>query len=504
MSSRLLLLDPDPRAFGDLPERLGQRGHRIRIASDRQEAERLLGSEEFDLVLAESRNFSVAWLDEQAAGSPPPGRILFDTFGTAAVPIGAPNLYGVLARPVDPAEAERAVERALRELRLEAENLELRQAAGPRFELGRLVSDEPRMGELFGLVRKVAPSRASVLILGESGTGKTELARALHDASDRAEGPFVEVHCGALAEGLLESELFGHAAGAFTGADRAREGKFEAASGGTLFLDELATAPLDLQVKLLRVLEQGRLERVGEARTREVDVRVVCATNEDLEVLVARGKFREDLYFRIQVIVLEPPPLRERPGDVPRIAEHFLAELAGESGGPPRSLSPKALGLCLAYDWPGNVRELRNALERASILSSGPEIRPDHLPESLRLRTPLGRRESLPPAADPQVSKASGASEAAPGPGRPSPPAPEAHSESSLEIPGSLADQLREAERRILEHALAAAGGHRGRACELLQIGRSTLFDKLRKHGLGAAVSTRTESSGVPEGGSQS
>ena len=489
MTSRILLLDPDPRAFGDLPARLRADDCEVDIESEPERVDERLTRKAYDLALAESRQFGARWLAEAPAADLPPA-ILLDTFGRLRPPASHGPVVGVLARPIDPEQALHSVRRALREQRLERENAALRRADRPRFALGRLVSDDARMGSLFDLARRVASSRASVLIQGESGTGKTELARALHEASDRSSGPFVEVHCGALAENLLESELFGHAAGAFTGARVAREGKFEAADGGTLFLDELATAPLDLQIKLLRVLEQGRFERVGETATRAVDVRVVAATNEDLAALVRSGRFRQDLYWRVQVVVLEPPPLRDRPGDIPLLARRYLERYAEEHDQTPKPLSPRALGRCLAYDWPGNVRELCHALERAMLLCTGEEIEESALPESVRNGVPTAIVTDSIHGLAPDHRRESTAEE--PRSLNPSPAPP-------IRL-GPLPVLLAEAEREILERALEATGGHRRRTCELLGIGRSTLFEKLRKHGLGASVEGDGPSSHGPGG----
>ncbi|MEO6710215.1 MAG: sigma-54 dependent transcriptional regulator, partial [Planctomycetota bacterium] len=317
---------------------------------------------------------------------------------------------------------------------------------------GNLISRDPSMARIAEVVGAVADTRANVLISGESGTGKTQLARAIHQASSRREQPFVELNCGALPSSLLESELFGHARGAFTGALRDKPGRFEVADGGTLFLDEIASAGLDLQVKLLRAIQDKRFERVGESHTRTVDVRVIAASNRDLELEVRAARFREDLYWRLNVIHLRLPPLRERRGDIALLAEHFLARFASQHARPKSALSPDVVAALLAHEWPGNVRELENAVERAVLLGRGAGLTPGDfgledgratsgLPTPALPRREHGRTEPL---------------------------------RTALELP----------ERELVLRALSLAGGHRMRAAALLGITRGTLFNKMRKYGL--------------------
>jgi DNA-binding NtrC family response regulator len=313
------------------------------------------------------------------------------------------------------------------------------------------------MQAIFKTVRAVADTRTTVLITGESGTGKTLLARALHQLSSRRAGPFVEVNCGALPESLLESELFGHVKGAFTGAVKDKVGKFEAAAGGTIFLDEIGTSSPAFQVKLLRVLQDRVLERVGDTRTIPVDVRIVLATNKDLEQAVARGEFREDLYYRIHVVALEMPPLRARASDIASLAEHFLrryAELHGHTG---LRFTPAALTALTEAPWPGNVRQLENVVERAVVLGQGALLDVADLPPLAR--APVGTAPAAAPAAGARAADAGGA--VAP-----------------------WKDAIAAAERDILVQALARCGGNRERAAKALGIDRSTLFHKLRKHGI--------------------
>ena len=314
------------------------------------------------------------------------------------------------------------------------------------FDEGRLIGRSDRMVELFRQIEKVAATPSSVLILGESGTGKEVVARAIHRRSGRRDGPFVKVNCGALAEGVLESELFGHERGAFTGAVRQRRGRFELADGGTILLDEIGEITPALQVKLLRVLQERSFERVGGEETLQVDVRVLAATHHDLRAGVGEGRFREDLYYRLFVIPLEVPPLRARRGDIPLLAEHFLTRLCLEMGRPPAALSADALGLLKVYDWPGNVRELENVLERALVLCEGGEITPADLP----FRAPAG-------------------------------------SHAGLILPEEivpLREAVEELERALITRALAEAGGVKAEAARLLDLKESALYYKLEKYGL--------------------
>jgi PAS domain S-box-containing protein len=318
------------------------------------------------------------------------------------------------------------------------EETRLRRASQQRGGLGGLVGSDRRMRELYALIEQVAPSEASVLIRGESGTGKELVARAVHDASPRRDGPFVTVNCSALAENLLESELFGHVRGAYTGATADRRGRFEEADGGTIFLDEIGDVSPAVQVKLLRVLQERVVERVGENRTRAVDVRVISATNRDLEELVARGDLREDFYYRIKVVRLDLPPLRERREDIPALAAHLLARHgAGEV-----MIAPQALAALMRYDWPGNVRELENALQHALVLSHDGTIGREDLPPEIAAGGRDGRRGLQ------GVRRGS------------------------------------EEERQRLAEALDAAGWNRTRAARQLGIDRSTLWRKLKEHGL--------------------
>ncbi|WP_428568915.1 MAG: sigma-54 interaction domain-containing protein [Solidesulfovibrio sp. DCME] len=306
-----------------------------------------------------------------------------------------------------------------------------------------MVGGSAALRRVFDLIERAAGSDAPVLLTGESGTGKELAARAIHDLGRRRGGPFVQLNCAALSESLLESELFGHAKGAFTGAHRHRQGRFEAADGGDLFLDEIGDAPPAIQVKLLRVLETKSFERVGESRSVRVDVRVVAATNRDLGRLVAEGRFREDLFFRVNVIPIRLPPLRERLEDLPALAEHFLRRLAGHAGRAVPAVTPEAMAMLVAHDWPGNVRELKSALEYAFVVTDAGPLEPRHLPPG------LSRRE-VAAACPPRTP------------------------------PGTVDGD----ERRQLVEALRRAGGNRSEAARLLGVSRGTILNRMRKYGV--------------------
>ena len=298
--------------------------------------------------------------------------------------------YDYLPKPVDPQELRLVVHRALEHQRLQQENLQLKKQLFKRFGFTNIIGTSEPITQLFELVRKVADTDSTVLLLGESGTGKELIARALHYNSHRRQGNLVPVNCAAIPEELLESELFGHERGAFTHAVRTRIGRFEQASGGTIFLDEVADMSPGLQVKLLRVLQEHSFERIGGVKSIKVDIRVIAATNQDLETMVRQGKFREDLYYRLNVIPIRIPPLRERVTDIPLLVNHFLQEFGKKKKKPVKRLAPKAMELLVRYSWPGNVRELENLVERLVILSEGDVVEVEDLPQRFRETGSLG------------------------------------------------------------------------------------------------------------------
>jgi DNA-binding NtrC family response regulator len=346
-----------------------------------------------------------------------------------------------LTKPVNLEQLELVLQRALRSHRAETENLQLREQLDSKFGMENIIGTSPEMQQVFDTVRQVAASRATVLIQGESGTGKELIAKAIHRLSSRKNGAFVPVHCAALSSTLLESELFGHEKGAFTGAAERRKGRFELADGGSLFLDEIGEVDASVQVKILRALEERRFERVGGQESIDVDTRLIAATNRDLKKMVAEGTFREDLYYRLYVVVIQLPALRERRSDIPLLLKHYLDVFNQENGRAIEGFSPDALDLLMAYRWPGNVRELRNVVEQMVVLSRSQRIGVRDLPVHLR------------------EAGASG---------------------GTLQVPGGTLEEL---EKRALLQALKESGGNRTHAAEKLGISRRTLHRKIAEYG---------------------
>lgn len=389
MKPTLLIVDDEKTTREGLRAALEER-YDVYIAEDAKAAMNLLESENFDVLLTDFRlpNEDGMKLISRAKSLPkPPVCILMTAYGSEEVAVeamkrGADDYIAKGRLQID--ELEMRIARALKQQTLEVENVSLRQQLDSKFGLENIVGESPAMKEIFEVVQQVAPTRATVLVTGESGTGKELIAKAVHQLSPRAKQPFVAVHCAALAPTLLESELFGHERGAFTGAHERRIGRFEQAQGGTLFLDEIGEIDATVQVKLLRFLGERTFERVGSNKTLTADVRLVAATNKNLEEMVKAGQFREDLFFRLRVVEVELPPLRDRTGDIPLLAQNFLREFARENSKPVTDFSVDALETLMRYSWPGNVRELRTAIEHAVVLCRGDRVTVRDLPASVR------------------------------------------------------------------------------------------------------------------------
>ena len=396
MNGHVLIVDDEQSIRSSLKGILGDEGYEVSQAGDASQALEVLDSEAPELVLLDIWMPGMDGLELlEVLGRRHPGLpvIMISGHGTVETAVKATRLgaFDFIEKPLDMDKILVAVRNALEVSRLTAENLRLRA----KTTRPRLTGESPAIAEVRQAIEKVAPTDSWVLITGENGTGKELVAHAVHHLSQRAGNPLVDVNCAAIPEELIESELFGHEKGAFTGAAARKRGKFDLADGGTLFLDEIADMSLKTQAKILRILQEQRFERVGGTRPIRVDVRVLAATNKDLSREIAEGRFREDLFYRLNVIPIHVPPLRQRTGDIPMLAEEFLAEHAQRLHQRPKRITSPAMEVLMAYYWPGNVRELKNLVERLTILSPGQEITPEDLPAALRGAVPdqegLGR-----------------------------------------------------------------------------------------------------------------
>jgi DNA-binding NtrC family response regulator len=397
---RILIADDEANARTALAELLRDEGYLVETAADGFKA--LPKLEDFgpDLLLTDLKMPGMDGLDLMRKArevDPEMVAVVMTAYGAVDTAVAAmrQGAADYLTKPINIEELAIVVERALERRRLRREAGMLRERLSERHRIQNIVGSSAPMQKVFETVLQVAPSRASVLITGESGTGKELIAAAIHEHSPRAGGPFVKLHCAALAETLLESELFGHERGAFTGAQARRDGRFQHADGGTLFLDEIGEISPSTQVKLLRFLQEREFERVGGNQTIKVDVRIVAATNRDLKKLVREGRFREDLYYRLNVVSVDVPPLRERPSDIPLLAVHFLRKYAADNEKIMRGFSTEALDRLVRYDWPGNVRELENAIERAVVVCRGDEVGTEELSPGI-VPVQQGGRDQLP------------------------------------------------------------------------------------------------------------
>lgn len=452
MSNSILVVDDDEAHRGMLRTMLRSWGYAVEEASDGDEAVALVRGKGFAVVLTDVRMARMSGINALKGiieYNPALPVVLMTAYSSVETAVEALRLgaYDYLVKPLDFDSLKSVLHKAIEQSCLSVENRELRRQLSDTASMPGIIGRSSAIASMQEVINTVAPTEVTVLITGESGTGKELVARALHAQSARADKIFVTVNCAALAENLLESELFGHEKGSFTGAERRREGRFAQAHGGTLFLDEVGEMPLAVQAKLLRALQQGEVQRVGSDTQLTVDVRVLAATNRDLRQEVAEKRFREDLFFRLNVIGVEVPPLRARGEDIPLLAAHFLEGFASRNRKVIRGFSPQALDTMLRYSWPGNVRELENAVERAVILCHGDLITERELPSMLSSAVQEATRPAEPDAS----------------------------------LAGLPLDAV---ERRAIEETLRQAGDNKSEAARRLGITRATLHNKLRKYGL--------------------
>ncbi len=467
MPANILIVD-DERHTREGLEMALEDDYEVYLAENPEEAFRLLDGEKFDIVITDLKmagKSGMTVIDHAIRQPYQPVCIMMTAYGTIQLAVEAMKrgAYHFLIKPLNLEELELIVARALKERQTRAENVELHQRLDKKFSFGGIIGKSRSLTDVLERVKLVGPATTTVLLQGETGTGKELFAQALHQNSPRSRKPFVPVHCAALPANLLESELFGHEKGAFTGASEKRVGRFEAANGGTLFLDEIGEIDASTQVKLLRFLETKTFERVGSIHPVEVDVRLVCATNKDLKAMSARGQFREDLYYRLDVVMIELPPLRSRVEDIPLLIGHFLEQFAEENNFPPVILSAKAMAILQAYPWPGNIRELRNFCENLVVLKQGGEVNEYDLDPRFLHPAPVQKTlcSGFPPLACHQPDPSS----------------------IPLYSPPTGASPLskEENEKRLLRNALVQSKGNRTEAANLLGISRRTLHRKLVK-----------------------
>ena len=449
-NGKLLLVDDDRQVLDSMAGWLREQGFQVDVAGRVAQAIEMVDKKVYDLALVDLRlgeedGFDV--LQHCRENHPDLTVILITGYATVETGVEAvrAGAFDLLTKPLIDEELLLAIDRALSQREVMAENEKLKAQLDMRFGMENIVGHDHQMLKIYDMVESIADTRATVLITGESGTGKSLIARAIHRASSRRDQAFVEVACGALPENLLESELFGHVAGSFTGAIGDKIGKFKQADGGTIFLDEIGTASPAMQVKLLRVLQEFEFEQVGGTTTHKINIRVILATNDNLETAVAEGRFRQDLYYRVNVINIEIPPLRERISDIPSLAEHFLQSVCSESGRKVDNFTDESLAALQRYGWPGNVRELQNVIERAVLLGKGGRIALEDLPPQFAsnlpmIMVPIGQR--------------------------------------------TLKEALEDPERRIILDVLESNSWNRNATAEVLDINRTTLYKKMKRLGI--------------------
>ena len=449
MRPTILIVDDDRPQREGLQRALADR-YEVLTADEAAKGYALLEARPVDVLLTDLKmpgDDGMKLLRRASSLSNPPVSIMMTAYGSIenAVEAMKAGAYHYITKPVNLDELELVIERALKSRRIEAENVNLHEQLDRKFGLDNIVGQSPPMLQIFDIVQQVAPTRATVLITGETGTGKELIAHAIHNLSPRKNGPFVAVHAAALSPTLLESELFGHEKGAFTGAVERRIGRFELADGGTLFLDEVGEIDLAMQVKILRVLEERAFERVGGSKTISVDVRLIAASNKDLKKLVKEGKFRDDLFYRLSVVGVNLSPLRDRRDDIPLLISTFVRQCSADNGKPVREITQEAVNVLMACDWPGNVRELRNTIEQMVVLARGERLTLRDVPAPIRTGADLTK--------------------------------------ISVVRPG-VTMTVEEAERQLIVQALKECDGNRTRAADRIGMSRRTLHRKLKRYGL--------------------
>ncbi|HBL26885.1 MAG TPA: Fis family transcriptional regulator [Acidobacteria bacterium] len=447
----ILIVDDEEVLQDVLTVLIRKEGHHTLSAWSGEEAIEVLEREEIDLVLLDLMlpgMHGMQVLREIRRRQPEQVVIVITAYSSieSAIEAMREGAFHYIPKPFQNEEVLLTIRKGLEQRSLAQENLSLREQLRQRFGFDNIIGKSKPMQQVYDLIRLAAPSKSNILVLGESGTGKELVAKAIHHHSRRSSGPFVTVNSGSMPADLLESNLFGHMRGAFTGAIASKKGLFEIANNGSIFFDEIGNIPLDTQSKLLRVIQEKEFMRLGGIETIKVDVRIIAATNADLEAAVAQGLFREDLFYRLNVIVVNLPPLRRRSEDIPLLAQHFLAQFARENEKPLREIAPRAMQVLLDYHWPGNVRELENVIERAAVLSTGELLDVDLLPSSVRAPESV----SLPPPSLPANGIA-------------------------------FKDAVSEYERQIIIKALQACGGVQKRAAELLQVKPTTLHEMMKR-----------------------
>ena len=447
MKFTILIADDERNIREGLAEALRLEGYDVALAGDGAEALRAVEEGRIDLVVTDLRMPKISGNEvlKRISGTYPGLPVIVLTgHGTIEDAVNSMRMgaFDFITKPVHLDHLSLLVRRALESRELERQNMELQLEIESQKRISSIIGRSAEMKRIFDVLRRVAPTKASVLITGESGVGKELIADALHNLSPRADKPFVKVHCAALAESLLESELFGHEKGSFTGAAGRKRGRFELASEGTLFLDEIGEINQNVQIKILRVLQERRFERVGGEETLEVDVRVIAATNRELKAEIEKGNFREDLYYRLNVVNIHVPPLRERKDDIPLLAGAFLREFCEENGKNLEGFDNKVRAAFFGYGWPGNVRELRNCVESAVVMAQGSLVTLEDLPPGIR----------------------------------------DAQEDDTVHIP--VGSSLADTEKILIRETLAAQGGNKSRTAEILGIGRKTLYQKLQDYGI--------------------